>query len=362
MPFPGNGKGAGRVKGRLSCVGVHGGTGSSERRETAGRVHRITVMAPTQDECCVRALEHADTQTAECRRAGGRQRGVTPEGVRFAKAAAMGQGAPRGACRMHRPEENQKHRSGGGRTHTSSGQRGGDRSRLLMRVGGDRSRRVRDRALGRNRGLTRERCTGAAGRADVASPVAARWVHLGPGRSPDVLPLSRPFRLRACYHDAQAVAVGFSAGSLHASQPVLHAPPRRRTYHLLNHPRRLRAHSNSPAPLSEPTTASKYMPSSCQEELIAKYDKVLNFPSFSLRTRHSTALPREVEYCKAGGHRFFDAPLEEGAEDTSTPLYKERVELPTTCTKVEDAEEKLARKVLQRLRAQDVGKAKRAPE
>ncbi|KAN0128761.1 hypothetical protein V8E53_013422 [Lactarius tabidus] len=71
MPFPGNGKGVGRVKGRLSCVGVHGGTGSSERRETAGR-----------DERCVRALEHADAQTAECGRAGGRQRGVTPEGVR----------------------------------------------------------------------------------------------------------------------------------------------------------------------------------------------------------------------------------------------------------------------------------------
>jgi hypothetical protein len=156
-----------------------------------------TVMAPTQDERCVRALEHADAQTAECGRAGGRQRGVAPEGVRFAvcmcacvracvrvcssssqKAAAMGRGAPRGACRAHRPEENQKRRSGGGRTRTSSGQRG-------VRVGGDRSRRARDRALGRNRGLTRERCTGAAGRADVASPVAARWVHLGPGRSPD---------------------------------------------------------------------------------------------------------------------------------------------------------------------------------
>ena len=43
-------------------------------------------------------------------------------------------------------------------------------------------------------------------------------------------------------------------------------------------------------------------------------------------------------------------------------LGQERLELPTTYVKVEDGEEKLARKVLQRLRAQDAGKVKRGPE
>jgi hypothetical protein len=37
--------------------------------------------------------------------------------------------------------------------------------------------RTQHRALGRDQGLTWERCTGAAGRAEVAFPVAARWVH-----------------------------------------------------------------------------------------------------------------------------------------------------------------------------------------
>ena len=79
-----------------------------------------------------------------------------------------------------------------------------------------------------------------------------------------------------------------------------------------------------------------------------------------------------VEYCKTSGHpcpRFFDAPLDEGALDTATSLYKvwvvlgqERLELPTEYDKVEEGEEKVAKKVLQRLRAQDAGKAKRAPE
>jgi len=55
--------------------------------------------------------------------------------------------------------------------------------------------------------------------------------------------------------------------------------------------------------------------------------------------------------------------------DASTPRYKvwvvlgqERLELPTAYAKVEEGEEKVARKVLQRLRAQDVGKVKRALE
>lgn len=82
--------------------------------------------------------------------------------------------------------------------------------------------------------------------------------------------------------------------------------------------------------------------------------------------------PRGVEFCKANGHprpRFFDEPLDEGAVDAPTTRYKvwvvlgqERLELPTAYAKVEEGEEKVARKVLQRLRAQDVGKAKRAPE
>jgi hypothetical protein len=53
--------------------------------------------------------------------------------------------------------------------------------------------------------------------------------------------------------------------------------------------------------------------------------------------------------------------------DAATPRYKvwvvlgqERLELPTAYGKVEEGEEKVARKVLQRLRAQDVGKAKKA--
>lgn len=43
-------------------------------------------------------------------------------------------------------------------------------------------------------------------------------------------------------------------------------------------------------------------------------------------------------------------------------LGQERLELPTTYVKVEDGEEKLARKVLQRLRVQGASKAKRVPE
>lgn len=114
------------------------------------------------------------------------------------------------------------------------------------------------------------------------------------------------------------------------------------------------SHSKAPTPVLEPTTKPKtststtYTPSSCKEELI--------------------------EYCKASGHprpRFFDAPLDEGAAvDAAAPRYKvwvvlgqERLELPAAYAKVEEGEEKVAKKVLQRLRAQDVGKAKakRAP-
>ena len=62
---------------------------------------------------------------------------------------------------------------------------------------------------------------------------------------------------------------------------------------------------------------------------------------------------------------FFDAPLDEGAVDATNPWYKvwvvlgqEHLELPTAYAKIEEGEEKVARKVLQHLRAQDVGKAK----
>lgn len=79
-----------------------------------------------------------------------------------------------------------------------------------------------------------------------------------------------------------------------------------------------------------------------------------------------------IEYCKVNAHpcpQFLDEPLDEGLTDAAAPRYKvwivlgqERLELPATYVKIEDGEEKLARKVLQRLRAQDAGKAKRAPE
>jgi len=74
---------------------------------------------------------------------------------------------------------------------------------------------------------------------------------------------------------------------------------------------------------------------------------------------------RSVEYCKAGGHpcpRFFNAPVEEGAGDALqykvwVVLGEERLELPTGYAEIEEGEDKVARKVLQRLRTQDVGKA-----
>ncbi|KAF8262911.1 hypothetical protein EI94DRAFT_1704419 [Lactarius quietus] len=56
------------------------------------------------------------------------------------------------------------------------------------------------------------------------------------------------------------------------------------------------------------------------------------------------------------GFRFFDTLLDEAAIDL------ERLELPAAYAKVEDGEEKLARKGLQRLRAQDAGQAKRGAE
>ncbi|KAH9159017.1 hypothetical protein EDB89DRAFT_2056365, partial [Lactarius sanguifluus] len=98
--------------------------------------------------------------------------------------------------------------------------------------------------------------------------------------------------------------------------------------------------SKAPTPVLEPTTMSKtstltYAPSSCKEELI--------------------------EFCKANGHprpRFLHAPLDDGAVDPVAPRYKvwlvlgqERLELPTAYFKVEEGEEKVAKKVLQRLRA-----------
>ena len=109
-------------------------------------------------------------------------------------------------------------------------------------------------------------------------------------------------------------------------------------------------------PVPEPTTSTY----SCKEELIGAF--VLFVPSLS-----KVAEGTGAEYCKANAHpcpRF-----EESAADTDAPRYKvwivlgqERLELPTTYVKVEDGEEKLARKVLQRLRAQDADKAKRALE
>ena len=126
----------------------------------------------------------------------------------------------------------------------------------------------------------------------------------------------------------------------------------------------------APAPVSEPTT---YTPSSCKEELIGTFVRFLpartgGVCDYKARTLMCTC--RGVEYCKAGGYpcpQFFDALLDEKAvvDATANPRYKvwivlgqERLELPTTYANVEDGEEKLARKVLQRLRAQDVGKAK----
>lgn len=92
--------------------------------------------------------------------------------------------------------------------------------------------------------------------------------------------------------------------------------------------------SKAPTPVLEPTTKSKTSTSTCKEELI--------------------------EFCKANGHprpRFLHASLEEGAVDPAAPRYKvwvvlgqERLELPTVYFKVEEGEEKVAKKVLQRLR------------
>ena len=118
----------------------------------------------------------------------------------------------------------------------------------------------------------------------------------------------------------------------------------------------LHSKTPTPVPVPEPTTSTY----SCKEELIGAF--VLFVISLSKVTEGTGA-----EYCKANAHpcpRF-----EEGAADTDAPRYKvwivlgqERLELPTTYVKVEDGEEKLARKVLQRLRAQDADKAKRALE
>lgn len=128
----------------------------------------------------------------------------------------------------------------------------------------------------------------------------------------------------------------------HAPQPTTttSAPPAASSSSSSTTPHRL--HSKTPTPLPEPTT-STYL---SKEELI--------------------------EYCKVNAHpcpQFLDEPLDEGLTDAAAPRYKvwivlgqERLELPTTYVKVEDGEEKLARKVLQRLRAQDAGKAKKALE
>ncbi|KAN0133348.1 hypothetical protein V8E53_008788 [Lactarius tabidus] len=160
MPFPGNGKGAGRVKGRLSCVGVHGGTGSSERRETAGR--------NGDGADAGRAL----LQSAE-EQAGGREESrLRGKRRRWDEERLEGP-----AARIDQRRTRNIVREGVARARAAGSVEGTDL--------GCSSRRTQDRALGRNRGLTRERCTGAAGRADVASPVAACWVHFGPGRSPD---------------------------------------------------------------------------------------------------------------------------------------------------------------------------------
>ncbi|KAF8258505.1 hypothetical protein EI94DRAFT_1911940 [Lactarius quietus] len=130
-------------------------------------------------------------------------------------------------------------------------------------------------------------------------------------------------------------AAKLDAVSTSAAPPSISTSSASSTHHL---------HSKAPTPVPELIT-STYTPS-CKEELI--------------------------EYCKAAGHpcpRFFDTPLDEAAMDTANSRYKvwivlgqERLELPAAYAKVEDGEEKLARKVLQRLRAQDAGKAKRGAE
>ena len=119
------------------------------------------------------------------------------------------------------------------------------------------------------------------------------------------------------------------------------------------------SHSITPMPVPVPElTTSTY---SSKDELIGAFF-VLFVPSCQ-----KLLTGRRAEYCKANAHP--SPKFEESAADTAPSRYKvwivlgqERLELPTTYVTVEDGEEKLARKVLQRLRTQDAGKSKRAPE
>ncbi|KAI0262038.1 hypothetical protein BC834DRAFT_892735 [Gloeopeniophorella convolvens] len=67
-----------------------------------------------------------------------------------------------------------------------------------------------------------------------------------------------------------------------------------------------------------------------------------------------------LEYCQAHGHphpQFVDVPDNAGGYRVWVVLGQERLELPTTYARVEDGEEKIARKVLQRLLSQGKGQA-----